>query len=161
MAMVLLMLDSGLRVGEVVGLKVEDLSLNDGHVLVTGKGNKQREVPVGETTRGSLRNYLASQPHPPTGPVFVTDNGQPITVHAVQMMLKRTGKRAGIARLYPHLLRHSFAKFYLEEGDLKTLQVILGHASVETTAAIYVDPDIDDLKRRHQRAAPIDRLFRS
>ncbi len=79
---------------------------------------------------------------------------------AVQLMLKRLREKVGVERLYPHLLRHTFAKLHLEEGDLKTLQVILGHEDSQTTAMFYLDPDIRDLRRKHKLAGPIDRIFK-
>ena len=159
MAMVLLMVDSGLRVGEVVGLEMANLHLDEEYAKVIGKGFKEREIPLGDTTVQALERYLAVRPESSCRYVFLSQSDGPVTVMAVQLMLKRLKEKVGVERLHPHLLRHTFAKLYLEEGDLKTLQVILGHEGSQTTAMIYLDPDIRDLKRKHKQAGPIDRIF--
>lgn len=159
LAIVLLMVDSGLRVGEVIGIRPGDLNLEDSYVQVNGKGSKERQVPLGEMTKQALVRYLQVRRESDSRCLFLTKAGNAMTVMAVQLLLKRLEDKVGVDRLHPHLLRHTFAKLYLEEGDLKTLQVILGHASVETTAALYLDPDIDDLKQKHRRAGPVDRLY--
>lgn len=159
LAMTLLMIDSGLRVGEVVGLEMKNLHLNEQYAKVNGKGDKEREIPFGETVVEALERYLAVRPESSCGYVFLSQYGGPTTVMAVQLMLKRLKDDVGVDRLYPHLLRHTFARIYLEEGDLKTLQEILGHESSQTTADIYLAPDIRDLKRKHKQAGPIDRIF--
>ena len=79
--------------------------------------------------------------------------------HAITSIFKRLRKKLGWPKLHPHLLRHSFAKLYLEEGNLRNLQAILGHASISTTADIYLDPGIEDLVRHHKRCSPIDRIY--
>ena len=159
LAIVLLMVDSGLRVGEVVGIRRGDLNLQDSYVQVNGKGNKDRQVPLGEITKQALVRYLQVRRESDSRYVFLNKTGSAMTVMAVQLVLRRLADKVGVERLHPHLLRHTFAKLYMEEGDVKTLQMILGHASAETTTAIYLDPDIEDLKRQHRRAGPVDRLY--
>lgn len=158
LAIVLLMLDAGPRLSEVASLSTADLNLDEGIAKVRGKGNKEREVPLGRHTVQALRDYL--QTRQPSHPhLFLSRQGKPLTASAITSIFKRLRKRLGWQKLYPHLLRHSFAKLYLEEGNLRNLQAILGHASVSTTADIYLDPDIDDLVHSHRRCSPIDRIM--
>ena len=150
-ALVLLMVDSGLRLGEVLGLRVEHV--RDGYVIVTGKGRKQRRVPIGETTQAAILAWLEKG----GGEGGLVFGG--LTGNAVRLMLRRLGRKIGVERLYPHLLRHTFANLYLARGgDLRTLQKILGHSDVQTTAMIYTEPDINDLQDKHARFSPLSGL---
>lgn len=160
-AIVSLLLDTGLRVGELVRLKLSDVDLDRGIVRVKGKGGKEREVPLEEASMAALRRYLGKRPQVETDVLFLTRHGKPLTGNSVRLLLRRLRDKLGVDRLYPHLLRHTFARLYLEQGDLRSLQAILGHASVSTTANIYLDPDIDDLKRKHRRASPLNRIVKS
>jgi site-specific recombinase XerC len=158
LALVALMLDSGLRIGEVIGLEIDALDLEVGKAKVCGKGNKEREVPVSALACDALRNYLWVRGECASGKVFLSRSGGPLKSNAVLLVLKRVRLKLGWKKLHPHLLRHTFAKLYLAEGDLKTLQTILGHSSIETTAHFYLDPDFADLKRRHNRASPLEQI---
>jgi integrase/recombinase XerD len=155
-ALVLLMLDSGLRRGEVLGLTLEDVTRWLDFVFVrNGKGGKQRFVPVSECTREAIGCYLAVRPSGETAALFLLADGRPLTIHAVRGLFSRIRKHLGIARLYPHLLRHSFASLFLKNGgDLKSLSEELGHSRESTTADIYVHLNPDDLAVIHRRAAP-------
>lgn len=126
-----LMIDSGLRLNEVVTLRTDCLHLDDGYIIVLGKGNKQRFVPVGVTTSQALRLYL---PYVPASSVslFVQLDGSPITLTTLKQMFRKLKVDVGIPRLRAHLLRHTFATRYLENGgDIYSLQQILGHTSLE------------------------------
>jgi integrase/recombinase XerD len=130
----------GLRVSELCLLKLSDVNLELGFVRVTGKGNKQRMIPVGAKASAALREYLGgarsallrtrSSPY-----LFVTARGGPMTRQGFWKLLAGHGKRAGIFRnLTPHVLRHSFATHLLEGGaDLRSVQSMLGHADISTT----------------------------
>lgn len=128
-----LMLDSGLRKGEVVSLSRSGLHLSDGYAIVTGKGNKQRVVPLGLHTRKYLAKYLNIRPDPlNTNRVFLTVSGTPITDSTVRDLFRKLKKDTLILRLRPHLLRHTFATRFLENGgNIYDLQRILGHTSLE------------------------------
>jgi integrase/recombinase XerC len=154
LAIVALMLDSGLRVGEVVNLEISRVDLKLGKAIVLGKGDKEREVPLGQMTCRALETWLWVRGENKSPRVFISRLGKPLKANPILLMLRRIKIKLGWSSLHPHLLRHTFAKLYLEEGDIKTLQVILGHASIETTAEIYLDPDFKDLKRKHNRASP-------
>ena len=128
-----LMLDSGLRKGEVVSLRLSSLHIPEGYVIVDGKGNKQRIVPLGLITRKTLLKYLSKRPSVPLcETLFLTDDLRPITDNTVKFIFQRLKSATLISRIRPHLLRHTFATRYLENGgNIYTLQQILGHTSLE------------------------------
>jgi integrase/recombinase XerD len=161
-AMFELLYASGIRVSELVGLKVSGLDEGLGLIRVTGKGNKQRIVPVHAEALTAIRNYLQSA-RPAllkgrTSPyLFVTARGGPMTRQAFWASIKNNGKKAGIFHhLSPHVVRHTFATHLLEGGaDLRSVQAMLGHADLSTTE-IYTHVARsrlrDTLDRHHPRA---------
>ena len=129
---------TGLRVSELVGLELAQLRLDVGFLLAWGKGGKERAVPVGEQAETWLRSYLAdARPALVEGRhevVFVNYRGAPLTRQGCWKIIAAHGRRIGVARLSPHVLRHSFATHLLEHGaDLRAVQMMLGHASISTT----------------------------
>lgn len=139
-AMVDLLYASGLRVSELIALRVSDVDEAQGTVRVIGKGNKQRLVPVGREALRSIEHYRAEQrPELLKGRVspylFVTARGTRITRQGFWKLLRSHGRSAGIFRgLSPHVLRHTFATHLLEGGaDLRSVQAMLGHADIGTT----------------------------
>jgi integrase/recombinase XerD len=152
---------TGLRVSELVGLKLGAISLRDGVVRVLGKGSKERLVPLGDEAIGWIERYLA-------GPraallagakadhVFVTSRKGPLTRQAFWHLVKRYGAAAGIPgeALSPHVLRHAFATHLLNHGaDLRVVQLLLGHADI-TTTTIYTHVARERLKRLHAEHHP-------
>jgi integrase/recombinase XerD len=140
-ALVELLYATGLRVSELVGLRLADLNLDTGCLTATGKGSKQRVVPVGETAAGWVRRYVV-EARPvllgthPSAMVFVSGRGgKALGRIAFWKALKRYARGIGIARaVSPHVLRHSFATHLLERGaDLRIIQLMLGHSDVSTT----------------------------
>jgi site-specific recombinase XerD len=167
-AIVALMVNSGLRVGEVIALKLGDVDLEAGRALVWGKGSKQREVPLSPITIAAIRAYLIWRPFVnyrtlegfhSSPALFLSRDGSPLTGKAVYEVLAKIRGKLGWKRLYPHLLRHTFAKLYLRRGDLKTLQVILGHADISTTATFYLDPTWEEVKAKHAEASPLENII--
>ncbi len=139
-AMIHLLYSSGLRVSELVKLRVSDIDEAAGTVRVIGKGNKQRLIPVGRAALEALDRYTQEQrPQLLKGQVsshlFVTARGKAMTRQGFWKLLKIHGKNVGIFRsLSPHILRHTFATHLLEGGaDLRSLQAMLGHSDVGTT----------------------------
>jgi integrase/recombinase XerD len=137
-AMIELLYATGLRVGELVGLELAQLRLDAGFLLAFGKGSKERVVPVGEQAEGWLRRYLAEvRPRLAKGRherVFVNRRGGVLSRQGTWKILRRYGARAGIRRLSPHVLRHSFATHLLEhDADLRSVQLMLGHSAISTT----------------------------
>jgi site-specific recombinase XerD len=162
-AIVMLLLDTGLRLAEAAGLCLGDIDLVDGRATVMGKGARQRVVPLGRRTRQALRRVLARRGGAaPDEPLFLAIDGQPLTMHGIQQLFRRLTKRAAIdGRCSPHIMRHTFARSFLRNGgDVFSLQRILGHSpsSLQVTRR-YVDLDDDDLRAAHREASPVDRLL--
>lgn len=131
-----LMLDSGLRRGEIPRLNFADLDLKTKTMIIKGKGSKQRVVPMGEISAALLSDYItryrkgAGQ----QAPVFVESDNIRCSENLIKQVFKRVKKKSEINRLHPHLLRHTFATNYIADGgDLETLRLILGHANIQTT----------------------------
>jgi len=161
-AIVYAMLDSGLRVSEVVSLRMENVDLDQGQLSVTGKGNKGRVVPIGSNAQKYLQRYIyhfRSEPvFPERDNVFLTSEGKPLTDNSLKLFFTRLKIKTGIERLHAHLLRHTFATYYLRNGgDLLSLQKILGHTSLEMVR-IYSHLAEADVKVKHRRYSPMDRL---
>ncbi len=151
---------TGLRVSELVGLKMTALNLNDGVLRVTGKGNKDRLVPLGEESVQWLRRYM-TEARPQllekrlSDAVFVTARGEGMTRQAFWYLIKRRALAAGITRpLSPHTLRHAFATHLLNHGaDLRVVQMLLGHSDISTTQ-IYTHVARERLKQLHAQHHP-------
>jgi integrase/recombinase XerD len=162
---------TGCRASEVVGLKLADLYLDSAFCRCTGKGNKQRVVPLGRPAVEALRNYLAVKaelgqvnrgvkPASQLGVdslarVFTSKSGRPLTRILLWSLVKKYCKRAGLPpTVSPHTLRHSFATHLLAGGaDLRTVQELLGHSSIQTTQH-YTHVDRDRLKAIHRQFHP-------
>jgi integrase/recombinase XerD len=151
---------TGLRVTELTGLKMVELSLDDGVVRVVGKGSKERVVPIGEAARDALTRYLrVGRPALLAGrgcdAVFVTGRGAAMTRQMFWKLIRRYAHKADIAApLSPHGLRHAFATHLLNHGaDLRVVQLLLGHADISTTQ-IYTHVARQRLKDLHARHHP-------
>ena len=151
---------SGLRLAELMNLRLEQLHLEAGFINVIGKGNKERVVPAGRPAVAALNRYLeAGRPKlvTPRSPanVFLTKRGTPFASVTLWLRIKRRTRRAGIARnITPHMLRHSFATHLLEHGaDLRVIQELLGHANISTTE-IYTHVTGNRLRDVHRRFHP-------
>ncbi|MDP2109899.1 MAG: site-specific tyrosine recombinase XerD [Thiobacillus sp.] len=151
---------TGLRVSELVGLKLTAVNLNDGVLRVTGKGNKDRLVPLGEEAVNWLRRYLAESrslllERQLSDAVFVTARGGGMTRQAFWYLIKRHARTAGITRpLSPHTLRHAFATHLLNHGaDLRVVQMLLGHSDISTTQ-IYTHVARERMKQLHAAHHP-------
>ena len=151
----------GLRVSELVGLKLSQVSLDMGVVRVLGKGSKERMVPLGEEAIGWLARYLSTARvelarSAKSDAVFLTARRTPLTRQAFWQLVKRHGARAGIASatLSPHVLRHAFATHLLNHGaDLRVVQLLLGHSDI-TTTTIYTHVARERLKQLHAQHHP-------
>ncbi len=152
---------SGLRLAELISAKLEDLDLGAGWLRVVGKGNKPRLTPVGRDASYGLVAYLdRARPAlicPKSGSwLFLTERGGRLSSSRVQQIVKERALKAGLPpeRVYPHLLRHSFATHLLGNGaDLRVIQELLGHASI-TTTQIYTHVDQARLKQVHKQFHP-------
>ncbi|MCL4378302.1 MAG: site-specific tyrosine recombinase XerD [Actinobacteria bacterium] len=139
-AMFELLYSCGIRVSEIVGLRLHDIDFEENLVRFTGKGNKERIAPIGETAKFYLKNYLDHARYNierefKTDYFFLNKNGKKLTRQGFWKILKKYVKQLGIDKnLYPHLFRHSYATHMLERGaDLRIVQELLGHSSISTT----------------------------
>ncbi len=139
---------AGLRVGEVVRLRVEDVEINgrSGWVTVrSGKGNKTRRVPLNGEVRQALKAWLDERPKVEDATLFLSRSGRPLTERDVQRMVAEYAHTAGVDAT-PHTLRHTFATRAIEKGvDIATLQALLGHSRLETTGR-YLHPTAERMQ---------------
>lgn len=155
-----LLYGSGLRVSELVSLRLEQIDWTDNFLRIKGKGDKGRFVPLGEASRASLRAYLAHARPLLLGKkrsafVFLSRRGTGLTRERIRQILVERAEKAGLhERVFPHLLRHSFATHLLENGaDLRVIQELLGHADL-TTTQIYTHVEQKRLVQMHRRFHP-------
>jgi len=159
-AMLEVLYATGLRVSELVALKLGDLQLDVGYLTAFGKRSKQRIVPLGETALQALAHYRqAARPQLDRGRgsqyVFLNRSGDGLTRQGFWKMIKRRATEAGISRrISPHVLRHSFATHLLDNGaDLRSVQAMLGHVDISTTQ-IYTHVTRERLRRLHAQHHP-------
>lgn len=152
---------TGMRVSELVSVKLNDLNLQSGYIIAYGKGSKERIVPLGESAVLAIKDYLdTSRPKilkaRKSEHLFITNRGKKLTRQAFWALIKKYALVAGISpkRVKPHVLRHSFATHLLERGaDLRSIQTMLGHADISTTQ-IYTHVKTDKLKEIHKKSHP-------
>jgi integrase/recombinase XerD len=159
-AMLELLYSSGLRISELTNSRLEQINLEDRFIRVTGKGNKTRLVPVGRKACEAINDYLETERRvlvrPRTGSeLFLSRRGQKLTRQRVWQIIREIAELGGFdIRIYPHLLRHSFATHLLSNGaDLRIIQELLGHADISTTQ-IYTHVDQNRLKIIHKKFHP-------
>ncbi|MGH9774499.1 MAG: site-specific tyrosine recombinase XerD [Candidatus Acidiferrales bacterium] len=159
-AMIEMLYSSGLRVSELLHLKISDLNFESGVLRCVGKGDKERLVPVGRPALEAVRNYLrSSRPellrNRKADVLFLNNRGGRFARENFWRLLSRYGQRAGLRmRLSPHKLRHSFATHLLERGaDLRSVQMLLGHSSI-TTTQIYTHVAQDRLRQVYKEHHP-------
>lgn len=157
-AMFYLLYASGLRVSELVGLRVSDVDLTRGVVIPLGKGQKRRIVPVGDVALAELASFVAARAHHPgaaSDVLFLGRRTKGLTRQGFFKLLKRYARAAGITKpVSPHWVRHTFATHLLSGGaDLRSVQAMLGHADISTTE-IYTHVSSDHVKRAHRASHP-------
>lgn len=158
-AMVLLLLDTGIRGSELCSLTLDNTDLDQGTIKVLGKGRKERIVPFGAGTKKALLRYLtAFRPESTAQTAFVNPEGGPMNAGSLLQALKRLGRRSGVERLHPHLLRRTFAvKYLMAGGDVMTLRLILGHTTLDVTK-LYLHLAESHIKLVYHKFSPVDRL---
>lgn len=160
---ILTLLDTGMRVGELTRLQISDVNLENGEVFIRPfrvRKTHSRTTFLGKTTRKLLWRYIASRDggSRPDDPLFLTQDDRPMTRERVLANLKRLGASAGVRGVHPHRFRHTFAIQYLRNGgDIFTLQNILGHQSLDIVRH-YLNLARADVQAAHQKASPVDRF---
>jgi integrase/recombinase XerD len=161
---ILMFLDTGLRVTELINLEMENVNLNQRCFKVCGKGAKERIVPVGGTVQRVIAKYINRYRPEPVSQLsdylFLTKAGEPLTANRIESIVETYGKKARIegVRCSPHTFRHTFAITYLRNGgDVFSLQRILGHNTLDMVKH-YVNLAQSDLQAAHLRCSPIDNM---
>jgi len=159
-AIMLTLLDTGMRVSELINLRIEDIDWTVNMFLVMGKGRKERTVPFSSKLKRVLWKYLDKRRHIENDYLFLDIYGEKMTRHAVQQMISKYGQRAKLTkvRVSPHTFRHTFAKMWiLNGGDTFSLQKILGHTTMDMVRN-YVNLASEDIQIQHRKFSPVDRL---
>ncbi len=157
-AMLELMYSSGLRVSEIISLKINNINYEGGFLRVMGKGSKERVVPINERAKAKIQNYMNGLRHKylknkQSPYLFLTNRGLPMTRQRFWQALKRLGEQAGL-RISPHVIRHSFATHLLDGGaDLRSVQKMLGHSDISTTQ-VYTKVSGDRIKKAYYQYHP-------
>lgn len=151
-AMVMILLDTGLRCSELSNLKLQDVDTRRGIIKVLGKGRRERLARVGLKTQKALWHYIVRRGDSNCDYLLLNPSGDRLTRYGIEQMLCKLGKKLGF-RLYPHLLRHSFAITFLRNGaNTFEVQYALGHSSLEMTRRYCSSLSFDDVYNRHQTA---------
>ena len=163
-AIILTLLDTGLRASELCSLRISDVDLKTGKVIVRhgsgggAKGSKGRTVFLGKTTRRAVWRYLADREdqNDPEAPLYLGKSYRPMNKDGLRLMINALGKKAEIPKCHPHRFRHTFAITYLRSGgDLFTLKSLLGHNSLEMVEHYARIAEVD-IQQAHQKASPAD-----
>ena len=148
---------SGLRLSELQGIDIGDISIKERSCRVVGKGNKTRDLPIGRQAVKSLRDWILIREKYSTESdlaIFINKQGKRLSSRSIQARLKKLSTERGLPAVHPHMLRHSFASHILESsGDLRAVQEMLGHADIGTTE-IYTKLDFQHLSKVYDKAHP-------
>jgi len=162
-AILVTMLDCGLRSSELCNILFEDAHIEEGYLKVLGKGNKERVVPIGSLAQKVLWRYIFHFRPDPMGEtneyLFLSLDGKHLGPNSIKLLLKRWGKRAGVPRLHAHLCRHTYATSFLNQrcGDVFRLQQILGHSTLEMVRRYVHFSSTQDMIQGHV-SSPLDRI---
>jgi hypothetical protein len=163
-AMILVLLDSGVRLSELVGLRLGSIDLDRCRLRVMGKGGKERIAYISDITAAALATYLSQREQTQYGgnELWVSAEGRVLTDKRVQKILEGIGKRSGLtSRLSPHKLRHTYATLSLKYGlNMEYLKRTMGHEDIETTSNSYLNVADEDISRAYQKASPVSHLFK-
>jgi site-specific recombinase XerD len=156
------LLDSGLRASELAGITLSNLNLKDGYIRITGKGDKERVVPIGKFVQMELLHYIEKVRPQVYGSdcnkLFLTQGGRPMTLNNVKMVFSKLAKSSGIGRLHAHLCRHTFSiNYLLNGGDIFSLREILGHTTLAMVSH-YLRFTSSQITAQHHKYSPMDRI---
>jgi site-specific recombinase XerD len=157
---IMVLADAGLRASELIGLRLCDVDLENGALLVTGKFRRQRMVPVGRKTVGQIARYLRKRPESHAeAPFWVSARGNPLTDSGLRQMLDRRCTKAGISHLHPHMFRRFFAVSWLSEGGTETgLMTVCGWRGTHMVKHYSGNKSASLAAKEHRRLSPGDRL---
>ena len=158
----MILFDTGLRIGELIDLRISNISINEGTLKVMGKGCRERIVPIGNNAQKALHRYLfryrPKPAHLGIDTAFLSIYGDPLTENSMKLMFSRLAKSSGVYRLHAHLCRHSFAtRFLTNGGDIFSLQQILGHSTLEMVRH-YANLASSHIVMQHKKYSPLDHL---
>ena len=159
-AIVKTFVDTGLRLSELAGIQLSDLNFDTGTIQVMGKGAKERRVRISPETQKAILRYLLRRRDDNLPSLWLTEEHKPLRARGISSMVRRLGERAGIrheVRTSPHTFRHTAAIQYLRnKGDQFTLQIMLGHSSLEMTRRYVSTLGVEDMLKAHQTASPVE-----
>ncbi|MGD0856807.1 MAG: tyrosine-type recombinase/integrase [Dehalococcoidia bacterium] len=159
-AIVLVLLDTGLRLTEITAIKLHDLDSNNGHIKVTGKGNKERIVRIGKTTQKAIWRYLMYRNNVNSQTLWLTEEGKSMTASSIQSFVKRLKQRAGVfGDGTVHRFRHTFALNFLRaDRNVFNLQYLLGHSDLDMVRRYTTTLGMEDALEAHKKASPVEYL---
>jgi site-specific recombinase XerD len=159
-AIILVLLDSGLRLAELLAMKLGDIHEENGHIKVLGKGRRERVVRVGKTAKSAVDQYLAYRPQNGRRELWLTEEGKPLNETGLQSLVKRLKQRAGVdSEGSIHRFRHTFAlQFLRADHNVFNLQYLLGHAELEMVRRYTTTLGMEDALDAHQASSPADLL---
>lgn len=159
-AIVLVLLDAGVRLSELTGMKMQDVNTSNGNIRVMGKGSKERIVRIGKVAQKSLWRYLMHRPGNDREEIWLTEEGKPLSPTAVQCMIKRLKERAGVGGAgNVHRFRHTFAINFLRvDKNVFNLQYLLGHSELEMVRRYTSTLGMEDALKAHEKASPADTM---
>ena len=158
-AILSIFLDTGLRVAELADLKISDVDVNTGSILVRhGKGGKQRVVRIGNRAQKALWKYVTIYRKGDSDRLLIGRCYEPLSLRGVKMIVRRLGEKSGV-KVHPHQLRHTFAISFLRAGgDVFSLQYLLGHSTLDMTQRYLQSLNADDAAKAHKMFSPLDNL---
>jgi len=159
-AIILVLLDSGVRLSELIGMSLEDVNASNGNIRVMGKGNKERVVRIGKVAQKTLWRYLVHRGDNGYRELWLSEEKRPLTCGGVQCLVKRLKERAGIngsGRV--HRFRHTFAVNFLRvDKNVFNLQYLLGHSELEMVRRYTATLGMEDALKAHEKASPADMM---
>ncbi len=159
-AIILILLDTGIRLSELIGMKLNDINSEKGHIKVLGKGSKERVVKIGKTAQKALWRYLMYRPQNGGQEIWLSEEGNPLNHSAVQSLIKRLKQRAEInSKGGTHRFRHTFALNFLRaDKNVFNLQYLLGHSDLRMVRHYTAVLGMEDALKAHEKASPADLL---
>jgi len=156
---ILTFLDTGARLSELAGMKLSHVDTEKGWIRAQGKGNKERVVRIGKLAQKALWTYLTWRPEG-RDEVWLSEEGQPLSAHGIQCLIRRLKDRAGIkGEGSVHRFRYTFALNFLRaDGNPRNLQFLLGHSTIDMSMTYVATLGLEDALRAHEKASPVDRM---